>query len=103
MARTNYVFGTHALGYGIKHFCSKCKCEITEQNAIEVEDALDSYLGFGICSEESDDEGYTWRTFCRDCFAEVRNMSEIDVYNTYPAGEWSDQEVEEPLIPTFRG
>ena len=92
MANKNYVFGSHPLGYGIKSFCSKCKHEITSENALEVKTRRGTYLGYGVCSEEGDDEGRHWRAFCHDCFAEVQNLPAETVFNSYPASEWYDED-----------
>lgn len=90
MARAKYAFGTFPLGYGIKHFCSRCNSEITDDKAIMVKTDRGTYLGFGVCSAESDDEGNNWRTFCRDCFAEVQKSTPQEVYDTYYPGRYED-------------
>lgn len=45
--------------------------------------------GFVYCvGEDTDEEGYEWRTFCPDCWSKVEEMPFEDIYKTYKPAQW---------------
>lgn len=45
-----------------------------------------------VVSEEGDDEGHRWRTFCTECWDELDSDDSVytlkDLYNMYPAAPY---------------
>ena len=82
------MFGNFILGYGNRTYCSRCQEAITAENALIKRNELGSHYAIGLCCDESDDEGYDWRCFCRSCFEEVSKQEPESVFAQYPASRY---------------
>ena len=72
-------------------YCSVCGVHIKPNDTLahlEPYNDRKSFWQFDIVMDEQDDEGMSWRSFCKPCFDKISNLDAETIYNKYPASKY---------------